>query len=60
MKPRMGRPPLPKGEARDDVFTIRVNAVERHAIEAAAKRAGVLATVWARQVLVSLACSDAG
>jgi hypothetical protein len=23
---RMGRPPLPKGEARDDVFTIRVNA----------------------------------
>lgn len=53
--PKMGRPTLPKGEARDVVFTLRLTAAERDAIAAAAERDGKATTQWAREALVARA-----
>ena len=50
---RMGRPPLPKGEAREDVFTLRLNDEERRKLEVTARRAGKPVTQWAREVLLA-------
>jgi len=52
---RMGRPPLAEGTARTQVFSIKLSAEERAAIEAAAERAGQQVTRWARDALVSAA-----
>ena len=39
-KSRMGRPPLPEGEAREIVFTLRLSGTEHEAVvQAANKRA---------------------
>lgn len=54
-KVRMGRPPLPEGEARGVVFTVRLSEAERATIVAAAQRDGQPATKWARAVLLSAA-----
>jgi uncharacterized protein (DUF1778 family) len=54
-KPKVGRPPLPKGEARDVVFTLRLSESERDAIAAAAKEAGKPPTQWARELLLERA-----
>jgi predicted HicB family RNase H-like nuclease len=48
----MGRPPLPKGEAKDVVFTLRLAENERDDLVAAAKRAGKPVTQWARVALL--------
>lgn len=53
MKPRMGRPPLPRDEVKQ-VFTLRLSAAERGRIEAAAKRDDMPASQWARKVLVAM------
>jgi len=45
---RMGRPPLPDGDARDVVFTLRLTAAEKRALEMAAQAAGRPATRWAQ------------
>lgn len=50
----MGRPKLPKGEAKA-VFSLRLNSVERKAVEDAAAKAGLKATEWARKVMLSAA-----
>jgi len=50
-KKRMGRPRLPKGQART-VFSLRFSALERKAIESAAKRSGETVTQWVRRTLL--------
>jgi hypothetical protein len=47
----MGRPPLEPGEAKDQVFQIRLTAAERESYEAAAKRANVPLAKWIRERL---------
>lgn len=54
-KPKMGRPQLPEGAAHRIVFTMRVSAAEKQAIDAAATRAGKPTTRWAREILVERA-----
>lgn len=51
-KPRMGRPPLPKGEVRS-VFAIRLSLAERERVESSAKAAGMSASEWARATLLT-------
>lgn len=46
-----GRPPLPKGTARQ-VFALRLTAAERTAIEDAAKLARMPVTQWARMMIL--------
>ena len=46
---RRGRPPLPKGNARDVMFCVRFTTAELAAIEAAADRADVTARAWVRE-----------
>lgn len=48
----MGRPPKAPGDAKASTFSVRLRADERAAIEAAAERAGVWASEWARRVLL--------
>lgn len=50
----MGRPPLPKGEARS-VFCLRFSDSERAAVDAAAKKSGEPVTQWARNTLLAAA-----
>jgi uncharacterized protein (DUF1778 family) len=54
-KPRIGRPPLPKGEAKRDVLIVRLAADEKQAIEAAAERAGIRVSEWVRSTLLGAA-----
>lgn len=56
-RPRMGRPPKAPGDAKASTFSVRLRADERAAIEVAAKRAGVKASEWARQVLLDAVTS---
>lgn len=51
----MGRPPLPEGETRGVVFTLRLSEAERDVISEAAKRADKPVTQWAREAIVSVA-----
>jgi hypothetical protein len=51
----MGRPPKAPGDAKASTFSVRFRVDEREAIEAAAGRAGVKASEWARQVLLASA-----
>jgi predicted HicB family RNase H-like nuclease len=51
MEKRMGRPPLEPGEAKDQVFQIRLTTAERESYEAAAKRAKVSLAKWIRDRL---------
>jgi uncharacterized protein (DUF1778 family) len=49
----MGRPPLADGDAKGQVFTLRLTSAEREAIDAAAKLAGKPVTQWARATLLA-------
>lgn len=53
VKKRMGRPPKPKGEAKAGVLTLRLTLDERKAAEAAARRAGLAVSEWARTALIA-------
>lgn len=55
--PKMGRPTLPAGEAREVVFTLRLSDAEKDEIAEAARRAGQPTTKWARDILLSRARS---
>lgn len=55
---KMGRPPKPRGEAKAEVLTLRLTKDERKATEAAAKRAGVPVSEWARRVIISAASTS--
>ena len=57
-KPRMGRPPLSKGEAKEAVLSVRLSTEERMAIEQAAERAGRSPSEWARDALVRAAADS--
>lgn len=50
-----GRPALPKGTAKVGMFAVRLSAEARAAIDAAAERAGVPVTQWARDALMRAA-----
>jgi uncharacterized protein (DUF1778 family) len=52
-KPTIGRPKLPRGKVKE-VFTLRLAPEERKAIEKAAKVAGLRATEWARNAMLSV------
>lgn len=51
--PKIGRPKLPKGEAKSVILKTRVTPAEQKVIEQAAKDVGV--SEWARKVLLSAA-----
>lgn len=55
MSAKRGRPPLPRGEAKDAKLILRMTLAERHAIDEAAQRAGLSASEWARRVLTDAA-----
>lgn len=50
-KPKVGRPPLPKGEAKAIVLQSRVQETERDAYRKAAKAAGLDLSTWIRDTL---------
>jgi predicted HicB family RNase H-like nuclease len=50
-KPRLGRPPLPKGEVREKITPIRLQETERITFEKAAQKAGLSLSEWIRQTL---------
>lgn len=52
-KAKIGRPPKPKGEAKSEVLTLRLTATERKAAEAAAKKASLAVSEWARRVIAA-------
>lgn len=54
-KPKLGRPPLPKGETKATIFSIRLSPEERAAIEAKATADGLKASEWARRILLEAA-----
>jgi hypothetical protein len=56
--PKMGRPSLPKGEAKGALLSVRFAPEERRALEAAAERDGETLSQWARRRLLTAAESD--
>jgi len=50
-KPKVGRPRMPKGEAKDIVLQSRVQPSEKAAYQKAAKSEGKDLSTWVRQTL---------
>ncbi len=50
-KPKVGRPKLPKGEAKGIVLQSRVQPAEKAAYQKAAKSKGVDLSTWVRETL---------
>lgn len=50
-KPKVGRPKLPKGEAKAIVLQSRVQPTEKAAYQKAAKSQGVDLSTWVRETL---------
>jgi predicted HicB family RNase H-like nuclease len=50
-KPKVGRPRLPKGEAKAIVLQSRVQPTEKAAYQRAAKSQGVDLSTWVRETL---------
>jgi predicted HicB family RNase H-like nuclease len=57
--PKMGRPKLPKGEAKSFMVRTRVTPDEFRAVANAAKETGEGLSEWARKVLLSAATKPA-
>jgi hypothetical protein len=55
MKPKMGRPKLPKGTANSVLFAIRIAAKEAQKINEAVKKSGLKRPDWARNALIHAA-----
>lgn len=55
MKTKIGRPKLPKGEAKGEVFSVRVAANEAAQIGLAIRKSGMSKPEWARNALISMA-----
>jgi hypothetical protein len=51
-KPKMGRPPLPKEAAKGSLLSVRFNAEERAAIDAAANKAELSVSAWVRKTVL--------
>jgi len=47
-KTKMGRPPKPKGEAKNEILTLRLTSPEKKAVERAAKQLRLPVSEWAR------------
>lgn len=54
-KPKIGRPPLPKGAAKEGRLFCRLLPSEGLEIEAAAKAAGKTKSEWIRETLLAAA-----
>jgi hypothetical protein len=54
-KPKMGRPPLPKGESREERLFCRFSLSEVAEIEAAARAAKKPKSEWIREALLTAA-----
>lgn len=52
---KLGRPPLPPGEALTATFTVRLRPEEKRRFEDVAKKAGLSLTQWARARLNEIA-----
>jgi hypothetical protein len=52
-KKKLGRPKLPKGEARNEILQIRITKVERALINKRAGEAELAPADWIRKVLLS-------
>ncbi|MBA3912710.1 MAG: ribbon-helix-helix protein, CopG family [Acidobacteriales bacterium] len=48
---RIGRPPLPKGEAKDSTVQVRLTAEEIRAIDSAAKATSQTRSEWIRSTI---------
>jgi len=57
MKPKMGRPTLPKGQSKDFQIGVRFNKSEAVAIKKAISKSGLNNADWARNTLLSAAGS---
>ena len=55
MKPKMGRPKLPKGTANTVLFAVKIPAVEADKINQAVKKSGMAKPEWARKALIDAA-----
>jgi hypothetical protein len=60
MKTKMGRPVLPRGEAKGEVFSVRVAAGEANKIHQAIKKSGLKKPDWARNALILAAKNSHG
>ena len=54
-KPKMGRPKLPKGEAKGVLIGARFSADEAKTVDQAAKRVGKVRSEWVRSTLLDAA-----
>lgn len=55
VKPKIGRPKLPRGEARSIGLHIRLTKQERQAVDSTAKREGQRPSDWSRKILLAAA-----
>ena len=55
MKPKMGRPKLPKGTANTVLFAVKIAANEADKIHSAIKKSGMSKPAWARKALIDAA-----
>ncbi|HWN94890.1 MAG TPA: hypothetical protein VNT99_07645 [Methylomirabilota bacterium] len=55
MKTKMGRPKLPKNEAKGELFAVRVAKPDAEAIHSAIKRSGIAKPEWLRNALLKAA-----
>jgi hypothetical protein len=53
MKPKMGRPNLPKGEAKDILICARFSPDEAKQVHDAVKQSGKKKSEWVRNILLS-------
>jgi hypothetical protein len=58
MKPKMGRPKLPKGKVRGILILTRISQEENKVIEEAIRRSKLIKSEWTRKALLSVAGSD--
>ena len=58
MKPKMGRPKVPKAKLRGILVQARVSPEESHAINGAIRQTGQSKSDWIRKALLSAAGSD--
>jgi hypothetical protein len=57
MKPKMGRPKVPKSRAFAPGLSVRFTPSERKVVDAAIARSGLSQSKWARKTLLSAATS---
>ena len=55
MKPKMGRPVLPKGTANTVLFAFKIAPKDAEAIRVAVKKSGLTKPEWAREKLLAAA-----